>query len=64
MKTTLVYIHGANATRTSWNYLRGKLNVSNEYVLEYSCYNKFTDNLQDMLKEIINLSVSFLLVIV
>ena len=52
MKTTLVYIHGANATRTSWNYLRGKLNVSNEYVLEYSCYNKFTDNLQDMLREI------------
>lgn len=52
MSTTLVYIHGANATRTSWNYIRSKVKVQNEWVLEYSSYNKFTDNLQEMLKEI------------
>jgi pimeloyl-ACP methyl ester carboxylesterase len=52
MVTTLVYIHGANATRTSWNYIRSKVKSQHECVLEYSSYNKFTDNLQDMLKEI------------
>lgn len=52
MSTTLVYIHGANATRTSWNYIRSKVNAQNECVLEYSSYAKFSDNLQDMIKQI------------
>lgn len=52
MSTTLVYIHGANATRTSWNYIRSKVNAQNECVLEYSSYAKFSDNLQDMIREI------------
>lgn len=52
MTTTLVYIHGANATRTSWNYIRSKVKTQNECILEYSSYNKFTDNLDTMLNDI------------
>jgi len=56
---TLVYIHGANATGTSWNYLRSLVPATSEYVLEYSCSNKFEDNLQAMSKEITNLDKVF-----
>ena len=52
MTTTLVYIHGANATRTSWNYIRSKVKSQNECILEYSSYNKFTDNLDAMLNDL------------
>ena len=52
MSTTIVYIHGANATRTSWNYIRSQVKTQSECVLEYSSYSKFTDNLQDMMKQI------------
>lgn len=46
----LVYIHGASATGTSFNYIRQHLNYSDELVIEYDSRSGFLNNL-DMMKE-------------
>ena len=56
----LVYIHGANSSSSSWNYIRQqlasddqlrKLNTQ-ELLLEYNSGNGFDNNLKDMVKTI------------
>ena len=43
----IVYIHGASATRDSFNYIRDHIQHS-DMVLEYSSLNRFVDNLENM----------------
>jgi pimeloyl-ACP methyl ester carboxylesterase len=45
----VVYIHGANASGESFNYIRDQLKIDNEIVLEYDSSNGFDNNL-DMMK--------------
>lgn len=44
----LVYIHGANASGNSFNYIRHHLNHPVETVIEYNSYNGFKSNLNRM----------------
>ena len=48
----LVYIHGANATSESFNYIRSKLGAGID--LNYDSRNGFENNLADMLTKLIN----------
>ena len=48
----LVYIHGANATSESFNYIRSKLGSGID--LNYDSRNGFENNLADMLTKLIN----------
>jgi len=48
----LVYIHGANATSDSFNYIRSKLGAGID--LNYDSRNGFENNLADMLTKLIN----------
>ena len=50
---SLVYIHGANATPHSWNYIRN--HCGDGYLLSYDSAVGFKNNLQQMLKELSNL---------
>ena len=49
----LVYIHGANATSDSFNYIRSKLGSGID--LNYDSRNGFENNLADMLTTLINI---------
>jgi predicted esterase YcpF (UPF0227 family) len=44
----LVYIHGANATGKSFNYIRSKISSSQELILEYHSSQGFRENLNEM----------------
>lgn len=44
----LVYIHGANATGNSFNYIRQQLKHDHELVLEYDSRDGFDHNLESM----------------
>jgi pimeloyl-ACP methyl ester carboxylesterase len=49
----LVYIHGANSSSASWNYIRQQLKYDGqELLLEYNSDNSFDSNLKDMVKTI------------
>jgi pimeloyl-ACP methyl ester carboxylesterase len=50
----IVYIHGAKASGTSFNYIREHLNHSDEIVIEYSTVNGFENNLEDMKKGLVD----------
>lgn len=45
----IVYIHGANATSTSFNYIRTHI-PEQSIVLNYNSVNSFVDNLEEMLR--------------
>ncbi len=45
----ILYIHGANCTSASWNYIRKHVNHSHELV-DYSCSRSFFDNLDQMIE--------------
>jgi pimeloyl-ACP methyl ester carboxylesterase len=47
---TLVYIHGANATSESFNYIRNELGTGID--LDYDSRNGFENNLRDMLSKL------------
>lgn len=51
-KTPIVFIHGANQSSFSWNYVREKLNHPNEILIDYSSMNRFHQNLNSMIKQI------------
>lgn len=51
-KTPIVFIHGANQSSYSWNYIREKLNHSNEILIDYSSMNRFYSNLDSMVRQI------------
>ena len=46
---TVVWIHGANQTSLSFNYLRAKTNFEREYLIDYSSMNRFYYNLDKMI---------------
>lgn len=43
-----VFIHGANQTRRSWNYILSKLEPTSYTLLEYNTNIKFEDNLEEL----------------
>ena len=45
----ILYIHGANCTSTSWNYIRSQIDHSHD-VVDYSCLASFHINLKKMEK--------------
>jgi len=47
----LVYIHGANATSESFNYIRNKINGS-DIICNYDSRNGFENNLKDLIKQL------------
>lgn len=49
---TLVYIHGANATSESFNYIRSKLGTG--MVIDYDSRDGFENNLADMQSQLAN----------
>lgn len=55
----IVYIHGANATGESFNYIREHLNYKDEIVIEYSSKNSFEENLEQMKEILANFSNLF-----
>lgn len=48
----LVYIHGANATGASFNYIRQHLDHDSELVIEYTSGNGFLNNLKSIKQQI------------
>lgn len=50
----IVYIHGANATPESFNYLRTFVTGYDEIVLEYDCSQPYSSNLEDLAKQLKN----------
>lgn len=50
----IVYIHGANATGDSFNYIRKNLRHNDEVVLEYDSANGFDNNLEMMRQQLEN----------
>lgn len=46
----VIWLHGANQSSLSFEYLRSKTNFSNEILINYSSMNRFHDNL-DMITE-------------
>jgi pimeloyl-ACP methyl ester carboxylesterase len=51
---TKVYIHGANATPISWNYIRNQ--VGDGILLSYNSMNGFKNNLREMKAELADLN--------
>lgn len=49
---TIVWIHGANQSSLSFNYLREKCAFPKEYLVDYSSMNRFYYNLEDMVKQL------------
>jgi pimeloyl-ACP methyl ester carboxylesterase len=47
----LVYIHGANATSESFNYIRNKINGP-DVICNYDSRNGFENNLKDLIKQL------------
>lgn len=48
----LVYIHGANATSDSFNYIREHIPRKNCINIEYSSRNGFSNNLEEMVEQL------------
>jgi len=48
----VVFIHGANQSSNSWNYIREHFKLSNEILIDYSSSNRFYDNLESMANQI------------
>jgi hypothetical protein len=50
----VVYIHGANASSESFNYIRDQLDIEDEVLLEYDSVNGFDNNLALMKSTLVN----------
>ena len=48
----VVWLHGANQTSLSFEYLRSKLNFPNEILINYSSMNRFQDNIEMIVDQI------------
>lgn len=57
---TVVWIHGANQTSLSFNYLRERCNFSKEYLVDYSSMHRFYQNLDSMIEQLKDLGPVFL----
>lgn len=51
---TIVYIHGANASSVSFNYIRQHIHSPNSILVDYNSSNGFINNLDDMKYELSN----------
>lgn len=51
-KYPIAFIHGANQSSNSWNYIREKINHPNEILIDYSSSNRFYENLEIMADQI------------
>lgn len=49
---TIVFIHGANQSQLCWNYIRSQLPNYKTILIDYSSYNKFYNNLDDMINKL------------
>jgi len=54
LEIPIAFIHGANQSSNSWNYIREHLNLPNEILIDYSSLNRFYDNLESMASQIGN----------
>ena len=61
-KVCVVWIHGANQTGLSFQYLRSLTNFPNEIILEYDSSNKFYDNLEILAENLKNKSQTYFIV--
>jgi len=48
----VIWIHGANQTSLSFNYLRKQTNFANEIMINYSSMNRFYDNLETIVNQV------------
>lgn len=48
----VIWIHGANQTSLSFEYLRDKTQFPNEILINYSSMNRFYDNLQNIINQV------------
>lgn len=48
----VIWLHGANQTSLSFEYLRSITNFTKEMTINYSSMNKFYDNLQDIVEQV------------
>jgi pimeloyl-ACP methyl ester carboxylesterase len=58
-ESTVVWIHGANQSSFSFNYLRLKCNFQNEYLVNYDSMNRFYHNLDIITEELKDLDSVF-----
>lgn len=58
---TVVWIHGANQTSLSFNYLRNCCEFEKEYLIDYSSMNRFYQNLENMVLELKDLGPVFVI---
>jgi pimeloyl-ACP methyl ester carboxylesterase len=59
-KITTVWIHGANSSSQSFEYLREHCGFENEYCVNYSSSSRFYNNLQQIIEETKTLGPVFL----
>lgn len=55
----IVYIHGANASSTSFNYIRSHIKCD-DYIVEYNSQNGFFKNLNEMVDKLSNMTNMFI----
>ena len=48
----VIWLHGANQTSLSFEYLRSKTNFANEIMINYSSMNRFYDNLDNIISQV------------
>jgi pimeloyl-ACP methyl ester carboxylesterase len=56
---TVVWLHGANQTSLSFNYLRERCNFDKEYLIDYSSMHRFYQNLDSMIEQLKDLGPVF-----
>jgi len=59
---TVIWVHGANQSGLSFQYLRSLTRFKNELVVEYDTSRKFKNNLEKLAKEIIQLRGPFFII--
>ena len=48
----VIWLHGANQTSLSFQYLRSKTNFNKEILINYSSMNRFSSNLEDIIDQV------------
>lgn len=48
----VIWLHGANQTSLSFEYLRSKTNFNKEILINYSSMNRFSSNLEDIIDQV------------
>lgn len=61
VKITAVWLHGANQTQQSFEYLRLNCDISNEFCVNYSSSSSFHSNLEEIIEETKQLGPVFII---